>query len=93
MHVHFTWDEGKRRINRTRHGLDFADAPDVFAGPTLTLEDDRFDYPERRFMTIGFLRDTAVSLIHTESSDHIHVISFRKATRREEALIFEALRD
>ena len=93
MHVLFSWDEGKRRINRRRHGLDFGDAPAVFAGPTFTFEDDRFDYPERRFVTIGLLRSTAVSLVHTETTENIHVISFRKATRREEALLFEALRD
>jgi uncharacterized DUF497 family protein len=29
----FTWDEGKNRINRQTHGIDFADVPVIFAYP------------------------------------------------------------
>ena len=36
-------------------GLDFVDAPRVFDGPTYTYEDDRFDYSEQRFVTLGIL--------------------------------------
>ncbi len=32
-----------------------ARAGDVFAGSTLTVEDDRRDYGEHRFITVGFL--------------------------------------
>lgn len=91
MHVRFTWDDRKRRVNLARHGFDFGDAPAVFAGPTLTIEDDRFDYPESRCMTLGFLREVAVTIIHTETHSRIHVISFRQATRHEEAILFESL--
>lgn len=91
MHVRFTWDERKRLGNLARHGFDFRDAEAVFAGPTLTIEDSRFDYPERRYMTLGFLREVAVTIIHTETRSRIHVISFRQATRHEEAVLFESL--
>jgi uncharacterized protein len=73
--------------------LDFVDAPRVFEGPTFTFEDDRFAYDEQRFVTLGFLAGMVVSLIHTESSSRIHVISFRKATRNEEAILFKNLQD
>jgi uncharacterized DUF497 family protein len=49
----FTWSERKRAINLREHGLDFVDAPRVFEGPTFTYEDDRFDYGEPRFVTLG----------------------------------------
>lgn len=91
MPIHFTWGEAKRRENLRRHGLDFADAPAIFSGPTLTYEDDRFDYGERRFVTPGWLETIAVSLVHTESPERIHFISFRKATRHEEALLLRGL--
>ena len=39
----FTWQEPKRRANLKKHGFDFADAAQVFYGPTLTEEDVR-DY-------------------------------------------------
>jgi len=57
------------------------------------MEDDRFSYEEQRFMTLGFLGGVAVSLIHTESPVLIRVISFRKATRHEEAILFQSLKD
>lgn len=48
-----TWDEAKRTENLRKHGLDFMDAEDLFEGYTVTLEDDRFDYGEQRFVTFG----------------------------------------
>jgi uncharacterized DUF497 family protein len=49
--MRFTWNEAKRKLNIQAHGFDFVDAPRVFDGPTFTYEDDRFDYPEQRFVT------------------------------------------
>ena len=93
MSMRFSWDEKKRRLNLKDHGLDFVDAPRVFEGPTFTFEDDRFAYGEQRFVTLGFLADIAVSLVHTETPSRIHVISFRKATRHEEILLLQSLQD
>ncbi|MGH8692182.1 MAG: BrnT family toxin, partial [Burkholderiales bacterium] len=54
-------------------------------------EDDRFRYDEQRFVTLGLLEGIPVSIVHTEARDRIHVISFRKATKRETAILFETL--
>ena len=89
--MRFVWDERKRRLNSRRHGMDFADVERVFEGTTVTAEDDRLEYGERRFRTIGLLHETVVSVIHTESLDEIRVISFRKATRHEQALFFSQI--
>ena len=67
------------------------DTERVFNGPTFTYEDDRFHYAERRFVTLGFLEGMPVSIVHTETTDRIHIISFRKATRRETAILLENL--
>jgi len=91
--MRFSWDERKRRRNLKEHGLDFVDAPRVFEGPTFTFEDDRFAYDEQRFVTLGLLAGIAVSIVHTEMSSQIHVISFRKATRNEETILFKHLQD
>jgi uncharacterized DUF497 family protein len=69
------------------------DAPSVFEGPTFTFEDDRFEYDEQRLVTLGFLGGIVVSIVHTESTSRIRIISFRKATRNEEAILFKALQD
>ncbi len=31
--MRFTWDERKRRANIRKHGIDFVDAVEIFAGP------------------------------------------------------------
>ena len=89
--MRFTWDERKRQANLRKHGFDFLDAPRVFEGPTFTFEDDRMNYREQRFVSLGFLAGMAVSIVHTETPDRIHVISFRRATRNEEAILFKSI--
>ena len=44
-------------------------------------------------MTLGFLNGVAVSIVHTETEDEIRVISFRKATTKEEIILFKSLED
>jgi uncharacterized DUF497 family protein len=78
----FTWREPKRLANIAKHGLDFTDAPQVFAGPTMTVEDAR-DYDEQRFNTTGFLGIAIVTIPHPETDDESHVISRRKAENHE----------
>jgi len=89
--VRFTWDEVKRKRNLKVHGLDFVDATQVFDGATFTYKDDRLRYDEQRFVTLGLLDGMPVSIVHTETQDSIHIISFRKATKRETAILFENL--
>jgi uncharacterized protein (DUF4415 family) len=58
--MRFAWSETKRKSNLELHGFDFVDAPKVFDGPTYTYEDDRFDYSEQRFVTLGLLEGLTV---------------------------------
>jgi len=85
----FEWDEHKRRLNLRKHKFDFADCPRVFSGPVLTVIDDRYDYGEARFQTLGLLRGSVVSVVPTEVHGVIRVISLRKATTHEEASYFK----
>jgi uncharacterized DUF497 family protein len=91
--IRFTWDELKRLRNLRVHGFDFVHVQEVFAEWTLTIEDDRFHYYERRFMTLGWWSGTPVAVVHTDTEESIHVISFRKATRRETNQLLENLPD
>ncbi|OGK78108.1 MAG: hypothetical protein A2X53_00915 [Candidatus Rokubacteria bacterium GWA2_70_23] len=86
-----TWDEAKRRANLGKHGFDFVDADEVFDGVTYTYQDDRLAYGEQRFVTLGLLRELLVSIVHTEAGNHIHIISMRKATKREREIYFESI--
>jgi hypothetical protein len=87
--MRFTWSDAKRKLNIEQHGLDFVDAPRVFEGPTYTYEDDRFDYSEQRFVTLGILDEFVVSIVHTETPRVIRIISLRKATKHEQAIFFK----
>jgi uncharacterized protein len=86
-----SWSERKRSENLTKHGFDFTDAEEVFDAVTFTYEDDRFVYGEQRFVTLGVLEDTVVSIVHTEVDDAIRVISMRKATNHERKIYFESI--
>ena len=87
--MRIVWDETKRQANIRKHGLDFADAPQILSGITYTIEDKRFDYGEQRFVTLGLLEDTVVVIAHTEIDEELRVISLRKATRNEQSIYFE----
>ena len=63
-----------------------ARATDVLGDATLTVEDDRQDYGEVRFITIGFLDDAMVVLVWTPRDDVCRIISIRKANERERRL-------
>jgi uncharacterized DUF497 family protein len=89
--MRFTWSDAKRKLNIEQHGFDFADAQRVFEGPTYTYEDDRFNYSEQRFVTLGILNDLVVSIVHTESSRVIRIISLRKATKHEQTIFFKSI--
>ncbi|NNJ84704.1 MAG: BrnT family toxin [Gammaproteobacteria bacterium] len=90
--MRFTWHEPKRRTNLKKHGVDFADVPHVFTGPTFTFEDNREDYGEQRWITIGRLGIKAIVIVHTETEDEIRVISMREADNDEQTLFFTNLR-
>jgi uncharacterized DUF497 family protein len=89
--MRFTWHEPKRQATLKKRGLDFAQAEQVFAGPTFTFEDDREDYGEQRWVTLGLLHDTVVVIAHTETEDEIRVISMREADKNERLLFFSNL--
>lgn len=85
----FTWDEAKRQSNLKKHGLDFADAAKVFAGPLVLFEDDRADYDEQRMIGMGLLDSLVVLMVHVESGETIRVISMRKADSDETDLYYQ----
>jgi uncharacterized DUF497 family protein len=83
--VRITFDPAKRDTTLQERGLDFARAPEVFAGRTLTVDDDRRDYGERRHITVGYRDGRMVVLVWTARGGAHHVISMRKANDREKS--------
>ncbi len=88
-----TWDEAKRRRNFRLHGLDFEGADAIWDNFTVTREDIRADYGEKRMVTFGILGGEVVALVHTERNSEMHVISLRKAEKYEARYYFEIAQD
>ena len=82
--MEITYDPAKRTKTLAERGLDFEDAVHVFAGATITLEDDRRDYGETRYQTYGWLNERLVALVWTPRGEARHIISMRKANEREQ---------
>ena len=89
--MRFTWHEPKRQLTLQKRGLDFAEAERLFDGPTWTFEDERRDYGERRWVTMGLLGEKVIVIVHTETEDEIRVISMREAEKDEQLLFFANL--
>jgi uncharacterized DUF497 family protein len=87
----YEWDEAKNRKNIAKHGLSFEDAGQVFAGPCVTFEDDRFAYGEERLITLGRLAGRLVVIAHAPRDEGTRIISMRKGNRREQKIYKERL--
>ena len=91
--MRFEWDEKKRLSNIRKHGIDFADVPAIFELDTVTVIDDRFEYGEIRYQTLGLLTARVIMVVHTESETIIRIISARKANQYEEKIYFSEIQD
>ncbi len=89
----FDWDENKRAINLRRHGIDFADIWRVFENETYTILDERFDYGETRYFSVGILFGDIVAVSHTETDEVRRIISARYAGKHEQEKYFKKIRD
>jgi uncharacterized DUF497 family protein len=87
----FEWDEAKNASNLAKHGLDFRDAHLVLDGPCITFEDDRVDYGEQRFLTLGLLGARLVVIAHTPRRNGTRIISMRKGNAREQKIYLQRL--
>ncbi|HRK23642.1 MAG TPA: BrnT family toxin [Beijerinckiaceae bacterium] len=61
-----------------------ARAGEVFESPHVTIADDRKDYGEDRFLSVGFLDARMVFLAWTPRGAARRIISMRKANGREQ---------
>jgi uncharacterized DUF497 family protein len=84
--VKIDFDPAKRRATLEQRLLDMARGDEIFAGPTLTITDDRKNYGEPRFITIGRLDGRMVVAVWTPRGAARRMISLRKANDREQAL-------
>lgn len=82
---YFEWDENKNTSNKSKHGVDFNDALGVFFDVhRLTNVDDRRDYGEVRYQTIGVTKERLLFVVYTERvGNTVRLISARSASQKE----------
>lgn len=80
-----SYDPVKRALTLETRALDFDDAGKVFARLHFTIRDNRFDYGEERYLTLGPLDDRLVVLVWTPRGESRRIISMRHANDREKA--------
>jgi len=78
-----TFDPPKNARNIAERGLSFERVADLDWETALSEEDGRRDYGERRVRVFGLLGRRLHVAIITIRGEAVHVISFRKANKRE----------
>jgi uncharacterized protein len=81
----FEWDDAKAETNYRKHGVDFETATEIFADP-FAIEDydvsNRLHGEDRSLIT-GVGGGVLLTVIYTERSGKIRIISARRATKKE----------
>ena len=81
--MRITCDPAKRQRTLQERGLDMRRAKEIFAGAHFTRPDDRFDYGEPRFITVGWLDARLVVFVWTPRGAARRIISMRHCHERE----------
>jgi uncharacterized DUF497 family protein len=77
------FDPGTDAVNQAKHGVSLALAEVLFAGPHMSIMDDRFDYGEVRQVAFGLIQDRLFVCVYADRETERRVISLRKANKRE----------
>jgi uncharacterized DUF497 family protein len=84
--MRFEWDPAKDETNRTKHGLSFEEAAELFKTDVDYLEiyDEEHSDEEDRFIAIGPIRRGVIVVAYTECDDDVlRILSARMATKKE----------
>jgi uncharacterized protein len=81
--VRLTWDPAKNERNVADRGLPFSLAEALDWSSALVAEDTRRQYPERRYQALGLIGEDLHMLVFAPRHGALHVISLRRANKRE----------
>ena len=81
--MRITCDPGKRQRTLQVRSLDMRRAKEIFAGFHFTRVDNRFDYGEPRFTTVGWLDSRLVVFVWTPRGNARRIISMRHCHEHE----------
>ncbi|HEY1934097.1 MAG TPA: BrnT family toxin [Acetobacteraceae bacterium] len=81
--MRLTFDPAKNARNIAERGLSFERVAELDWEAARSQEDTRKDYGETRLQVLAFLGKRLHAAVVTIRGDALHVISFRKASRKE----------
>ncbi len=85
--LRISWDKSKNASNQHKHGVSFDVAARVFLDPgRIEMYDDREDYGEDRWITIGAVESLLLVVVYTVrdvGGEVIRLISARRANAQE----------
>ncbi|NYT61126.1 BrnT family toxin [Alcaligenaceae bacterium] len=81
--MEITFDPAKDKANQTKHGVSLELATELDWPEVMVKSDTRRDYGELREIGYGVIDSRLYCVVFTQRNDHMHIISLRKANRRE----------
>lgn len=89
----FEWDPNKAAANQEKHHLSFEVAARVFLDPRrIELFDDREEYGEDRWITIGLVDPVVLVVVYTlrgQDGETVRLISARRANENEKRTYYQ----
>ena len=90
--LEFEWDETKAKTNLEKHGVSFFTAAATFRNERIELIDDRTDYGEIRWISLGRVGPDLYKIVFTwRDENRIRIISAQKANRNEEEAYYREI--
>ncbi|TWH76444.1 hypothetical protein LX59_00481 [Azomonas agilis] len=87
MAIDIEFDPAKAAKALEDRGLDFSKAGQIFQGKHLTRRDDRADYGEDRYNTVGWYEGRLVFVTWTPRGQKRRIISMRHTHEKEQRKI------
>ncbi|MGD0521923.1 MAG: BrnT family toxin [Terracidiphilus sp.] len=83
--MQYEWDPAKAQANLRKHKVPFLMACEVFKDSSrLERLDVSSDYDEERWIVLGRVEQTILSVVFTQRGQRIRLISARRANRNEQ---------
>jgi len=87
----FEYDEQKSSINKSKHGIDFQEAQELWKDPYSFELPSPQSEDEDRFLVLGQIKSKNYTAIITYRNKNIRIISVRRS-RDKETKLYESIR-
>ncbi len=89
--MRFEYDENKNKTNKSKHGIDFEEAKELWKDPYSFVLPSIQSEDEERFLVLGQINSKNYTAIVTYRDGNIRIISVRRS-REKEIKLYESIR-